>query len=287
VTDWYDETYREQMRYGLAVKERLFEAQSEFQKVEVIDTLRFGRTLIIDGVFMTSEGDEFLYHEMLVHPALCTAKRIGRVLIIGGGDGGTAREVLRHPEVEQVLMVEIDGVVVDASKEHLPTLGAWNDPRLELRIGDGIAYVKDNDDPPWDVILLDGTDPVGPGEGLFNAAFYAGVKECLAPGGVFALQSESPTLDEVFYEIQDALGGIFESVHPYFGPVPLYSAGLWSWTYATDGADPLAIDDVRAERIEKASRTYNRELHRAAFAQPQYMKNRRPLGNRQESGSAT
>lgn len=278
MTDWYDETYRERMRYGLAVKERLFTGQSDFQKVEIIDTVRFGRTLVIDDVFMTSEEDEFLYHEMLVHPTLCTAEKIARVLIIGGGDGGTAREVLRHPEVEKVLMVEIDSMVVDVSKEHLPTLGAWDDPRLEVRIGDGIAYVKDNDDPPWDVVLLDGTDPIGPGKGLFNAAFYEGVKDRLAPGGVFALQSESPILDEVFHEIQDALGEIFDHVHPYFGPVPLYSAGQWSWTYATDSADPMAVIDARAARIEAQSKVFNREFHRAAFAQPQYVKNRSPVG---------
>lgn len=279
VTDWYDETYREQMRFGIALRERLFSGQSEFQKVEVVDSVRFGRALVIDGVFMTSERDEFLYHEMLVHPALCSTEKIERVLIIGGGDGGTAREVLKHPEVETVLMVEIDAMVVEASKEHLPTLGAWDDPRLEVRIGDGIAYAKNNDDPPWDVVLLDGTDPVGPGKGLFNVAFYEGVRSLLEPGGSFALLSESPLLDEVFYEIQDALGGVFRNVDPYFGPVPLYSAGLWSWTIASDDANPLSIDEGRASRIESGSKTYNRELHRAAFAQPQYVKNRLVFGS--------
>jgi spermidine synthase len=266
------------MRYGLAVKEQVFEGQSDFQKVEVLDTMHFGRVLVIDGVFMTSEREEFLYHEMLVHPALCTAPRIRRVLIIGGGDGGTAREVLRHPEVEEVRMVEIDPVVVDASKAHLPTLGAWDDPRLDVRIADGIAYLRDTDDPPWDVILLDGTDPIGPGEGLFNASFYRSVKNNLADGGVFALQSESPLLDRVFHEIQDTLEDTFRGVHPYFGPVPLYSAGVWSWTYATEGADPMAIDDIRASRIESVSKAYNRELHRAAFVKPQYVKKRLAVG---------
>ncbi|RLB51770.1 MAG: polyamine aminopropyltransferase [Deltaproteobacteria bacterium] len=274
MTDWYVENYRDEMTYGIAVKERIFDSQSDFQRVEIFEAVRFGRTLVIDGIFMTSERDEFLYHEMIVHPALCTAKSIARVLIIGGGDGGTAREVLRHPEVEKVLMVEIDGMVVDVCKKYMPALGAWDDPRLEVRIADGIAYMLDNDDPPWDVIILDGTDPVGPGEGLFNAAFYRTVKERLAPGGVFALQSESPILDDVFFEIQDTLREIFGHVHPYFGPVPLYSAGVWSWTYATDDADPMAIVDERATRVEAHSKTYNREMHRAAFALPQYAKKR-------------
>ncbi len=279
MTDWYEETYRERMRYGLAVKERVFEGQSEHQKVEVLDTVRFGRVLVIDGVFMTSEAEEFLYHEMLVHPALCSAPRIRRVLIIGGGDGGTAREVLRHPEVEEVAMVEIDAMVVEASKAHLPTLGAWEDPRLDLRIADGITYLRESNDPPWDVILLDGTDPVGPGEGLFDEAFYRSVKKNLAVGGVFALQSESPLLDHVFHEIQDTLEGVFRAVHPYFGPAPLYSAGIWSWTYATDGADPMAVDVARASRIEERSKTYNRDLHRAAFVKPQYVSKRLRVGS--------
>jgi spermidine synthase len=278
VTDWYDETYRDEMRYGLAVAARIFSAESAFQRVEVVDTHRFGRTLIVDGVFMTSEGDEFLYHEMLVHPALCTAEHLGRVLIIGGGDGGCAREVLRHPEVREVRMVELDALVIDACQEHLSGVGAWDDPRLHVQIGDGVAYVKDNDEPPWDVILLDGTDPNGPGEGLFDQAFYRGVERCLAPGGVFALQSESPTLDDVFHDIQDATREVFSSVHPYFGPVPLYSAGLWSWTYATHTADPMAIRDDRAAHIEVGSRAYNRDVHRAAFAQPQYVKRRIRIG---------
>lgn len=267
---WYDEIFDNRVRFGLRVKETLFRQQSDYQLVEIVNTVAFGRTLMIDGVYMTSEGDEFYYHEMVTHPAMTTAKKIGRVLIIGGGDGGTAREVLRHPEVEKLTMVEIDGVVIEASKKHLrENFGAWNDPRFELIVGDGIKYVADAEENSFDVVLLDGTDPVGPAKGLFNESFYRDVHRLLKPAGVFALQSESPVfMLDTFLEIQEILGKVFKLVKPYFGPVPIYAAGPWSWTYASDEADPFAIVNERAERVEAVTKEYNRDIHRGAFALP-------------------
>jgi len=204
---WYDETLDDHTRLGLLVKETLFSAQSAFQKIEVIDTTGFGRVLVIDNVFMTSEYDEFLYHEMLAHPALTTAPSIERVLVIGGGDGGTVREVLRHSDVRECVLIEIDEMVVEASKQYLPGIGtAWDDPRLDLRFIDGIDYVKQSTDEKYDVILLDGTDPIGPGAVLFDESFYRGCKRMLSPEGVMALQSESPLLMmDIFVEIQHTL----------------------------------------------------------------------------------
>ena len=272
MTLWYEEIYKGESSYGLRVNRTLYNAQSDYQYVEVIDTALLGRVLVIDGIFMTSERDEHFYHEMLVHPALVTTPA-SRVLVIGGGDGGTVRQLMRHPGVAEVVMVEIDGHVVEACKQHMPALGAWDDPRLELIIGDGIAYVRDSDVAPFDVILLDGTDPVGPGEGLFNREFYANVARRLAPAGVFALQSESPILmPKLFGEIVTTLGELFACVHPYFGPVPLYDAGIWSWTYASQSADPMAIDEQRLVAIEAGCKQYNRAIHRGAFAQPNYVR---------------
>lgn len=272
--DWYDEEYKDRSRYGLRVARVLFDGKSDFQRVEILETPALGRVLVIDGIFMTSERDEYFYHEMLVHPALVTAPAIGRVLVIGGGDGGTVREVLRHAEVQHVRMVEIDPLVVSACKEHLSTIGtAWDDPRLELTIADGIAYVKDTDDEPYDVVLLDGTDPVGPGEGLFNLDFYRGVRRVLRPGGVFALQSESPFMTQpIFVEIQKTLARVFPTLAPYFGTVPLYASGPWSWTYATDTADPAALDGRRLDALEPGCQMYNRALHHASFVQPNYVR---------------
>jgi len=266
---WYTETFGDKIRFGLRVERTLFSERSEFQLIEVFETAAMGKALAIDGLFMTSERDEHYYHEMIVHPAMVTVPGAKRVLIIGGGDGGTAREVLRHPTVEQVVMVEIDGMVVDACKEHLPGLGNWNDPRLELIIGDGIDYVKRADADSFDIVLLDGSDPVGPAEGLFNASFYANVKNALRPGGVFALQSESPLIQRpVFLDVVRTVGEMFNTARPYFGPVLLYGAGQWSWTYATDSVDPMAINEAQLAHVESDCKYYNRDIHRGAFALP-------------------
>jgi spermidine synthase len=271
---WYDETFDDQIRLGLRVEETLFSGQSPYQKVEVIDTTRFGRVLVLDRVFMTSEHDEFLYHEMLVHPALTTAPRIERVLVVGGGDGGTVREVLRHPDVEQCVMIEVDRMVVDVCKAHLPSIGtAWDDPRLELRFIDGIDYVNTSEDDKYDVIVLDGTDPVGAGAVLFDESFYRGCKRMLASDGVMALQSESPLLMmDVFVETQHKLRRLFSEVHPYFGPVPLYGTGTWSWTWCSDTGEPLRPIPERQESIIEGSKAYNDEVHRGAFALPNYVR---------------
>lgn len=271
---WYDETFEDHTRLGLRVKETLFSGRSPYQKIEVIDTAGFGRVLVLDDVFMTSEHDEFLYHEMLVHPALTTARSIERVLVIGGGDGGTVREVLRHPEVQSCVMVEIDRMVVDVSMKHLPGIGtAWDDSRLDVRFIDGFDYVTASDDEPYDVILLDGTDPVGPGALLFDESFFRGCKRMLVPGGIMALQSESPLLMmELFVGIQHKLRTLFSEVHPYLGPVPLYGTGTWSWTWCSDTGEPLRPIPERQEAIVEGSKAYNQALHQAAFALPNYVR---------------
>lgn len=276
---WYDEVFDEDTRFGVKLRRTLFRHDGELQTVEIVESERFGRMLVIDGIFMTSEADEAYYHEMMVHPALTSAPRIGRVLVLGGGDGGTVREVLRHPEVEHVTMVELDPVVVEASREHLPTIGtAWDDPRLELRFEDATRFVHATTTGPYDVILLDGSDPVGPAKGLFDRAFYEGCRRLLAEGGLFGLQSESPNLmPSVFLEIQRTLRELFPRVHPCFGPVPLYASGSWSWTICSRDTDPRAPHDERAARLEASCVQYNRAVHRGAFAVPNEL--RRALGD--------
>ncbi len=271
---WFDEEFNDICRFGVHAERKLFSERSEFQLVEIFETKGFGRVLTLDGLFMASNLDEHFYHEMLVHPVLTTAPAIRRVLVIGGGDGGTVREVLTYPEVEEVVMVEIDRVVVEACQKYLGTIGtAWDDPRLELIIGDGLEYVSREDLPPFDAILLDHSDPVGPAEGLFNEAFYRNCKRRLSPSGVFCLQSESPVLQtETFMEIQRTLARIYEGVHPYFGSVPIYASGAWSWTFASDRVDPARIDEKRAALQEERCKKYNREIHLGAFAVPNDLK---------------
>jgi spermidine synthase len=271
---WFDETYGGKIRFGLRLSRSLFQGKSEFQSVDVVETLEFGRALALEDAWMTSERDEAHYHEMIVHPALTTAPRIARVLVIGGGDGGTVREVLRYSEVEHVTMVELDKLVVDACKEHLPSFKVpWDDARLSIRYEDGIAYLNNYSGEPYNVILIDGSDPVGPAEGLYASPFYASAKRCLAKDGVLASQTESPiAMADDFARIVRTLRSSFKRAEPYFVPIPLYPSGMWSFTIASDSVDPLAFDTARVARIEAKARYYNRDIHRAAFAQPNFVR---------------
>ena len=271
---WASEIFDDSFRISVKVREKLFDQTGPFQRVEVFDTERWGRVLMIDGLFMTSDRDEFVYHELLTHPALCSAPKIERVVIIGGGDGGCAREVLRHPGVQSVSLVEIDSLVVEASKTYLPGIGtAWNDQRLEVRIEDGIKYVAELPPASTDVILLDSSDPVGPAEGLFNASFFAACKRALKPGGVLALQSGSPFLmQKVFRDTQHVLAQHFACVAPYFANVPLYGSAIWSWTYASDQPSRYPHIAERWAPIAETCKYYNPEIHDAIFAAPSYVK---------------
>ncbi|MDD9945281.1 MAG: polyamine aminopropyltransferase [Myxococcales bacterium] len=273
---WFEETYRSQLRFGLRVTAYHYRGRSEYQTIDIFETETFGRTLALDNVFQTSVGDEYQYHEMLVHPALSTAPSIERVLVIGGGDGGTVREVLRYPEVKHVTMVELDRQVVEACKQHLREFQVpWDDPRLELVFQDGVTYLQACQD-RFDVVLVDGPDPVGPAEGLYQSPFYSSCRECLRADGVFAAQVEAPQLmHEDFTRIVKTLRGVFPRVDPYFGPVPIYVCGSWGFAYATNsGADPLAVRPERAELVEPVCRQWSRDIHRAAFVQSPLIRRR-------------
>ncbi len=267
---WFEETFQGRVRLGLPVTRSLFHGKSEYQTIDIVETETYGATLLLDSAYMTSVGDEYFYHEMLVHPALTRAASIARVLVIGGGDGGTVRELLRYPEVEQVVLCEIDAMVTQACREHLKAFNVpWNDPRLQLCFGDGVAYLREQEGEPFDVILIDGSDPIGPAEGLIAGSFYESCKRRLKPDGVLALQSEAPHLMRAdFLRIVKALRGVFPRVHPYFGPVPIYPSGSWSWTFASSSVDPQPPRAQRLAAIEAGCRYYNREIHAAAFAQP-------------------
>ena len=271
---WIDEIF-DGVRYGLEGTV-VAEEQSAFQRVSIIESKRYGKGLLLDGCWMTAEGQERHYHESLVHPALCGAEAIDRVLVIGGGDGGTARECLRHGSVQELHMVEIDGLVVDWSKQHLPSLGGgcWTDPRFQLSVGDGIAWAAAAADASYNVVIVDGSDPAGPAEGLFNRAFFENCRRILKPGGVFATQSESPeAFRQVHIDTVKLLREVFGYAAPMYGWVPMYPSGWWSWTFAaTDGARYRQVQADRAAAIAAGCEIWSPRWQRGAFdAIPAFM----------------
>lgn len=235
MVQWFTEQEQELARYGYSFDKELFNDTSPFQKVQVIETRAYGRMLIIDGCIMLTDADEFVYHEMIAHVPVCYHKDPKTVIVIGGGDGGTVRELLRHPTIEKIILCEIDEMVVNASKQFFPAVaGCLDDPRVEVRIGDGIAYMKELESFA-DIILVDSTDPFGPGEGLFSKEFYRSVNRALKPGGIMAAQSESPWASpESLQRIYNNIAGGFSHIMPYTAPIPTYPRGYWSWTMAAD-----------------------------------------------------
>ncbi len=259
---------------------KLYDQQSDFQRVEVYNTQAYGNMLTLDGMVMTTEKDEYVYHEMITHIPLLTHPNPKRALIIGGGDGGTAREMLRHEDLDEVVMVEIDEKVIEACKLHLPSVAsALDHPKLNLVVDDGIKYVKEAAAGSFDVVVIDSTDPVGPAEGLFSVEFYKEVHRILSENGVMITQSESPRFNnKVFKEIYDVYGSIFgnEKVHCYLAYIPTYPTGMWSFSYSAKGnAHPLnGFDREKSRKFSELHSLsyYNESIHESAFALPNFVK---------------
>ncbi|GHE63893.1 MULTISPECIES: polyamine aminopropyltransferase [Roseivirga] len=259
---------------------KLYDVQSDYQRVAVYNTQAYGNMLTLDGMVMTTEVDEYVYHEMISHVPLLTHPDPKRVLIIGGGDGGTAREVLKHKQLEEVVMVEIDDKVIEASKLHLPSISqSLDDPKLNLIVDDGIKYVNEAADGSFDLVIVDSTDPVGPAEGLFSVDFYKEVYRILSDDGIMITQSESPRFNsKVFKEIYQTYRGIFgqDKVHCYLAYIPTYPTGMWSFSYSSKGkAHPLkqkSKEEVEAFAQSAKLKYYNADLHQAAFALPTFVR---------------
>ncbi len=261
---------------GIAIEsdETLFSEQSDFQMVEIHTSKAFGNFLTLDGLMMTTERDEHFYHEMIAHIPLCSHKNPENVLVIGGGDGGTVREILKHKTVKNVDMCEIDGLVIEASKKFLPTIScALNDPRVKIYVEDAIEFIKTKK-ACYDVVLIDSTDPMGPGEGLFTQDFYNNVKASLREGGIVTPQSEGPFVNQnEMKKMYTLLNKVFKNVSPYCGPIPTYPGGYWSWAFCSDDVTPLSfIDEARAAEISSNCKIYNVDLHKGCFAVPNFVK---------------
>ena len=257
------------------IVKKLHEEQSDFQKIEVFETKKFGNVMAIDGFFQLTSRDNFLYHEMMTHPALFTHPHPKNVAIIGGGDCGSLREVLKHPEVEKAWQIDIDERVTRLSEHYFPELCASNDDsRAELIFGDGIRWIKDAQESSLDIIIIDSTDPIGPAEGLFGRPFYEDCLKALSPGGILIQQSESPLLhkDSIILPMhqQMKLAGFTKAKTLYY-PQPCYPSGQWTATMTTDTASIERPDLSRVSNRTFKTVYYNEAIHQGALADPQFM----------------
>ncbi len=275
VPGWFHEVV--EGGHGLAIQkdEVLLDKQTEFQHIEIFENRGFGRVMVLDGCMMLTERDEFTYHEMLVHPGLLAHPEPRRVLVIGGGDGGTLREILKHPEVEEAVLCEIDGEVIEASRKYLPfTAVGLDDPRATIHVGDGIQYLKDNRE-SFDLVIIDSTDPVGFAEGLFKADFYRDAKDALREGGFMIQQTESPFFDaKVFQGIFSELRKVFGKVWCYGAAIPMYPSGYWTFGIASASEDNDPWINFESERAEELPdlKYYTQNLQYSAFDLPLFAK---------------
>lgn len=284
--DWFEETLHDGIRQSLAVDRMLHREHTGLHDLAIFENRTFGRVLALDGAIQTTEADEYVYHEMLAHPAILarkaalgsTAGRSGPgdgldILIVGGGDGGCLREALRHPEV-RAMQVEIDPRVVDLAKTWLPALsaGAFDDPRAELAIADGARFVAETGR-RFDVAIVDSTDPVGPGAALFTEDFYRNCKRCLKDGGVLVTQNGVPALQGgELAASHAAFRALFADPACYLAPVPTYNGGFMAFGWASDDAglrrwSAATIRD-RIDAIGLETRYFNADIFAAAFALP-------------------
>jgi spermidine synthase len=277
VTRWVQELLHEDFQIALKADEVLFEDETEHQHLVLFENRTFGRVLALDNVIQTTERDEFIYHEMLTHVPILAHGAVRRILIIGGGDGGMLEETLKHPGVERVTLVEIDPGVIEFSRKYLGSIcrDAFDDPRLELVIADGVEYVAETAE-RFDLAIVDSTDPIGPGEVLFTERFYRGCKRVLAPGGILVTQNGVVFLQSE--ELRSTLGllrPLFAEATCYLATVPTYVGGPMAFGWASDEAGhrrtPLAILRERYAAAGLQTRYYTPEVHQAAFALPVYV----------------
>lgn len=270
---WCTEEQTEYLGLTTRIKETLFTGKSAFQDIAIVDSYQFGRMLVLDGIFQTSIAEEFVYHEMIAHVPLFIHPNPQTVLVIGGGDGGTVREVVRHSRVKSVEMVEIDGMVVDVAKQYLPEISVAikkKNPKLKVTIGDGIAYVKTVKN-MYDVIIVDCSDPIGPGCGLFTHEFYKNVYQALKPDGLFVQQTESPFYHQsLIKKISYDVAAIFPVQAMYLAHIPLYPGGMHCFTMGSKKYGPSHADIKRESNLPM--RYYNESIQQACFALPNFLK---------------
>ncbi|WP_404455949.1 spermidine synthase [Virgibacillus necropolis] len=268
---WFTEKQTANFGITAKVNETLAALKTDFQDLKMLDTEEWGNMLVLDDMVMTTEKDEFVYHEMVAHVPLFTHPNPKRVLVVGGGDGGVIREVLKHQSVEKATLVDIDGKVIEYSKKFLPSIaGSLDDPRVEVLVDDGFMYIAKSER-EFDVILVDSTEPVGPAVNLFSQGFYAGISRALKDDGIFVAQTDNPwfkadLIHQVFHDVKD----IFPVTKLYTANIPTYPSGLWTFTMGSKIHNPLKVKEERFTDIE--TKYYTPELHFASFALPRFVK---------------
>ncbi|MDF2822191.1 MAG: spermidine synthase [Clostridiales bacterium] len=274
---WYTEEHTPDVRFSIKVSEQLYNGKSEFQQVDVFRSNEFGKFLTLDGLMMVTEKDEFIYHDMIVHIPMATNPNIKKVLVIGAGDGGTIRELTRYKTIEQIDMVELDKLVVDVSKEYFAdsTATSFDDKRVNIYYEDGLRFVRKKAN-EYDLVIVDSTDPFGPGEGLFTREFYGNCYNALKEDGILVNQHESPYYDVFAKAMKRAhlrIKEVFPICSVYQAHLPTYPSGHWLFGFASKQYDP--IDDLDADKwnaLGIKTKYYNTELHKGCFALPNYVK---------------
>ncbi|MBF0394154.1 MAG: polyamine aminopropyltransferase, partial [Alphaproteobacteria bacterium] len=274
---WFEERLYDHWRQSFLVEEVLFREQTEFQDLIIFKSRKFGRVLALDGVIQVCEGDEFVYHEMLSHVPLLAHGAVRDVAVVGGGDGGILREALKHP-IERATLIEIDPGVIEMCRRYMPGIsaGAFDDPRVEVVIADGVDYMS-KPGRLFDVIVIDSTDPIGPGEVLFTESFYADCKKRLKPRGIVVNQNGVPFLqDEELRSTHAKLKGLFGDASFFVAAVPTYVGGLMTLGWATDDPSHRRHAAWEIDRRFQAhpfpTRYWNPDLHVASFALPQFVR---------------
>jgi spermidine synthase len=267
---WFTEKQTENFGITAKINRTYVSEQTDFQKLDMVETAEWGNMLLLDDMVMTTEKDEFVYHEMVAHIPLFTHPNPKHVLVVGGGDGGVIREVLKHKSVEKAVLVDIDGKVIEYSKQYLPSIaGKLEDPRVEVKVGDGFMHIAESEN-AYDVIMVDSTEPVGPAVNLFTKGFYAGISKALREDGIFVAQSDNPWFKaDLIRQVQQDVKEIFPITKLYLANIPTYPSGLWAFTLGSKKYHPLEVSEERFAEID--TKYYTKEIHFASFVLPKFV----------------
>jgi len=272
---WYSEMHTKNVQFGIKVDKQIYSGQSDFQRIDIFESPEFGRFLTLDGYMMLTEKDEFIYHEMIVHVPMAVHPFPRKILVIGAGDGGVVRELARYPNVEHIDLVEIDEMVVEVCKKYLPlTASKLDDPKVHIHYQDGLKFIRKCEN-EYDLIIVDSTDPFGPGEGLFTKEFYGNCFKALKEDGIMVNQHESPFYEEDAIAMQRAHKRIVQSFpisRVYQAHIPTYPSGHWLFGFASKKYHPIRdLNIPRWKELGLNTRYYNSHLHIGAFALPNYV----------------